>query len=153
MNITASVLLASVMLLSGCASVPSERNSQQELLRADQEWAASASEGKDIDRVASFWSDDATIAPAGAPLVIGKPAIRNYVAGSFATPGFHISWKTVQATVSQDGTMGYTTDDTTMTFPGADGKLVTVAARGVTIWRRNADGNWKCVYDIWNYGQ
>jgi len=104
------------------------------------------------DRVASFWSDDATITPAGAPLVIGKAAIRNYVAESFATSGFHISWKTLQATVSQDGTMGYTTDDSTMTFPGQDGKLMTVAGRGVTIWRRDASGNWKCVYDIWNYG-
>ena len=152
MRITAAALLASVMLLSDCASVPSASDFQQELLRTDQKWAAAASAGKDVDRVASFWSDDATITPPGAPQVIGKAAIRNYVAKSFATSGFHISWKTLQATLSQDGTMGYTTDDSAMTFPGQDGKLMTVAGRGVAIWRRDASGNWKCVYDIWNYG-
>lgn len=152
MKTIASALLASVLLLSGCASVPSASNAQKELFRTDQEWAAAASEGKDGDRVTSFWSDDATITPADAPLVVGKTAIRDYVAQSFATPGFHISWKTLRAAVSQDGTMGYTTDDSTMTFPGQDGKLMTVAGRGVAIWRRDASGNWKCVYDIWNHG-
>ena len=152
MRITAAALLASVLLLSDCATLPGASDSQQELLRTDQEWAAAASEGKNVERVASFWGDDATIAPPGAPLVVGKAAIRKYVAMSFATSGFHIGWKTLQATVSQDGTMGYTTDDSTMTFPGQDGRLVTVAGRGVAIWRRDASGNWKCVYDIWNHG-
>ena len=152
MKIIAAAALASFLLVSGCASVPSASNSREELFRTDQDWAAAASEGKDVGRVASFWSDDATIAPAGAPLVTGKPAIRDYVAQSFATPGFHINWKTLQATVSEDGTMGYTIADSTMTFPGPDGKLMTVAGRGVAIWRRDPSGAWKCVYDIWNHG-
>jgi ketosteroid isomerase-like protein len=152
MKMIARALLAHVLLLSGCTSVPNTSNAQAELVRTDREWASAASEGKDVDLVASFWNDDATITPADAPLVVGKTAIRNYVAQSFATPGFHISWKTLQAAVSQDGTMGYTTDDSAMTFPGQDGKLMTVAGRGVAIWRRDASGNWKCVYDIWNHG-
>lgn len=147
-----AAVLASVVLASGCASIPSASNTRAELFRTDQEWAAAASEGKDVDRVASFWSDNATITPPGAPLVIGKAAIREYVARSFATPGFHINWKTLDATVSDDGTMGYTTDDSAMTFPGPDGKLMTVAGRGVAIWRRDSSGAWKCVYDIWNNG-
>ncbi len=147
-----AAFLACVFLVSGCASIPSASNTRAELFRTDQEWAAAASEGKDVDRVASFWSDNATIAPAGAPLVVGKAGIRGYVALSFATPGFHINWKTLEATVSDDGTMGYTTDDSTTTFPGPDGKLMTVASRGVAVWRRDSTGTWKCVYDIWNHG-
>ena len=152
MKIITAAVLASALLVSGCASVPSASDAQRELLRVDQEWATAASEGRDVERVASYWSDDATIAPAGAPLVVGKIAIRQFVAQSFATPGFHIHWKTLRVVVSQDGTMGYTTDDSTMTVPGADGKLMTLAGRGVAIWRRDSSGAWKCVFDIWNYG-
>ena len=145
-------LLGLVLFSANCVTLARAQDPQAELLRTDQEWAAAASEGKDVDRVAGYWSDDATIAPAGGPLVVGKTAIREYVAQSFATPGFHIGWKTLQATVSDDGTMGYTTADSTMTFPGPDGKLMTVAGRGVAIWRRDARGKWRCVYDIWNHG-
>ena len=126
---------------------------KEELIRTDQAWSAAASEGKDVERAVAFWSDDATIIPPGAPIINGKEAIRDYVAKSFATPGFHISWKTLDAAVSQDGTMGYTIADNTMTFPGTEGKLITIDGRGVAIWRRDAAGAWKCVCDIWNHAQ
>ena len=152
MKTCTGAFLGSLLFLATFASVALANDATSELFRTDQEWAAAASEGKDVDRVAGFWSDDGTIAPSGAPLVVGKAAIRDYVAQSFATPGFHIGWKTLQASVSDDGTMGYTTADSTMTFPGPDGKLMTVAGRGVAIWRRDSNGKWRCVYDIWNYG-
>ena len=146
------VFLIFGLLSSGCTSVPSPVDSRQELLRADRNWAAITSEGKDVERIVSFWSDDATITPAGAPLVSGKVAIRNFVQQSLATPGFHIGWRPAQASVSTDGTMGYTTGENTTTFPGADGKLMTVVGRYVTVWRRGTSGAWKCVADIWNSG-
>jgi hypothetical protein len=33
---------------------------------------------------------------------------------------------------------------------GPDGTPVTVDGKAVTIWRREKDGSWKCVVDIWN---
>jgi ketosteroid isomerase-like protein len=27
---------------------------------------------------------------------------------------------------------------------------LSMPGRGYTIWRKEADGNWKCVVDIWN---
>jgi ketosteroid isomerase-like protein len=88
--------------------------------------------------VVSFWTDDATITPPGAPVIAGKVAIRNFVKESLATPGFRISWTPQQASVSADGTMGYTTGSNSSTFPGPDGKLMTVTGRYVTVWRRDA---------------
>jgi ketosteroid isomerase-like protein len=154
MKMISGAWLVSFLAVSGCASMPSADDARQELFRTDQAWAAAASAGKDVDRVASFWSDDGVIVPAGAPVVAGKAAIREFVAGSFATPGFHIGWTPVlsQVHVSADGTMGYSASESTTTFPGPDGKLVTLAGRGVSIWRRDADGQWKCVYDTWNHG-
>ena len=152
MKTFAVAALVGCLFASGCASVPDPVDVQAELVRTDQAWSAAASEGKDVERVVSYWADDATIVPDGAAVIAGKDAIRAYVAGAFAIPGFHIGWTTEQASVSRDGTMGYTTGVSTMTVPGADGQLVTSSARGVAIWRRDADGKWKCVYDAWNSG-
>src|SRR3546814_399426 len=139
----AIALLCSVLL--ACGSAFAQDNLRDELIRTDQAWSAAASEGKDVEKVVAFWSDDAQIVPAGAPIISGKAAIRDYVAQSFAIPGFNISWKTLDAAVSDDGTMGYTTADSTTTFPGPDGKLVTETGRGIAVWRRDASGAWKCV--------
>ena len=152
MKLVEVVAVGFLLFVSGCSSSPKANTSREDLLRTDHEWAVVASEGKSVDRIVSFWSDDATITPAGAALVSGKVAIRKFVEQSLATPGFHIDWTPEQASASEDGTMGYTTGNNAMTFPGPDGKLITVAGRYVTVWRRDSSGAWKCVADIWNSG-
>jgi ketosteroid isomerase-like protein len=147
-----SFLIVLASLLSGGVAAGPGKDARQLLIETDQAWSQAASEGKDPGKVAAFWADDALIVPAGAPIVSGKAAILDYVKNSFATPGFKISWKTLDATVSSDGTLGYTRAESTFTFPGPDGKLQTQTARGIAIWRRADDGQWKCVHDTWNHG-
>jgi ketosteroid isomerase-like protein len=74
-----------------------------EILRLDKEWAAVAAAGQDLDRILSFWSDDATLFPPGAPALAGKAAIRQFVATGLQTPGFSVTWQTTQLTVSPAG--------------------------------------------------
>lgn len=120
-------------------------------LRAiDEQWAAAAREGKDADKIVSFWSDDAKVYPPGAPVVEGRQAIHAFVAGSLATEGFSISWEPSEAIVDAGGTMGYTTGRNRFTFPDAAGNIATAEGRYLTVWRKNGDGAWKCVIDIWN---
>jgi uncharacterized protein (TIGR02246 family) len=120
-----------------------------EILRLDAEWAQAA-ERRDIERILRFWSDDATVFPPGGPPIAGKAAIRSYVAESLKTPGFSISWKTDNVVVSRGGDLAYATGTNRVTFIGPDGRQVTVDGKAVTVWRREADGSWKCVIDIWN---
>ena len=148
----AAIFVSLGVLTAGCTTVSSAEGNREALLRVDREWAAAAAEGKNVGRIVSFWSDDATVYPAGASLVQGKAAIRAFVQQSLAIPGFHISWRSDQASVSADGTMGYTMGTNALTVPGPDGKLMTVAGRSVAVWRRLAGGEWKCVIDIWNSG-
>ena len=35
-------------------------------------------------------------------------------------------------------------------MPGPGGALTTVHSRGLTVWRHDADGVWRCVADISN---
>ena len=111
-----------------------------------------AAEGGDVERLLAFWSDDAIVVPPGAPVVQGKAAIREYVQKALAIPGFRIRWHPASATVSADGTVGYTTGENAVTVPGPDGKLITIAGRYATVWRRDQGGVWRCVIDIWNSG-
>lgn len=148
----AAMIVGLGALAAGCATAPRGEPARDSLLRADREWAAVAGEGKDVERIVSFWSDDATVVPAGAPAIHGKAALRAFVQQSLAIPGFHIAWHADEASVSADGTLGYTTGTNAMTVPGADGKLVTLTGRAVTVWRRAPGGEWKCVVDTWNAG-
>ena len=145
-------ILLLLSLFVGGVAFGQQKDARHLLLETDEAWSQAASEGKDVEKVVAFWADDAVIVPSGAPIITGKAAIRDYVRQSFNTPGFKISWKTLDATVSSDGTMGYTTAASSFTLPGPDGALQTQTGRGVAIWRRAIDGQWKCVYDAWNHG-
>jgi ketosteroid isomerase-like protein len=56
------------------------------LLQRDAEWAAAASEGRDLELVLSYWTDDAVVLAPGMPAVIGKDALRRYVQESLQSP-------------------------------------------------------------------
>jgi ketosteroid isomerase-like protein len=60
------------------------------LRRTDEEWSALAAQGADVDRIVSYWSDDAKVYPPGAPILEGKQAIRNFIAASLTTPCFRV---------------------------------------------------------------
>lgn len=144
--------LAAVATLSasiGCASAGGLKDVQSQILRIDAEWSGAA-QGRDVDRVVAFWADDAIVFPPGSPPLEGKPAIREFVAKSFQTPGFSISWKTTKVTVSRSGDLAYATGTNRVSFTGPDGKQVTMEGKAVTVWRREKEGIWKCVIDIWN---
>ena len=123
---------------------------RQRLLERDAEWAALSSQGQDVERILSFWSDDARVFAPGLPPFSGKAALRSYVEGALAIPGFQITWKTSEASLSPDGRMAYLLSTNAVTMPGPEGRPVTSHGRAVTVWRRGPDADWLCVLDIWN---
>ena len=123
---------------------------KSQLLRRDAEWAALALEGRDVDRILSYWTDDAVVLPPGQPAVSGKAALREYVQRSLQIPGFRISWESTDAYLSPDGHLAYLFSRNTVTLNAADGLPATTYGRAVTIWRRDAEGEWRCAVDIWN---
>jgi uncharacterized protein (TIGR02246 family) len=145
----AGVALMGVLAGMGCASANAPADAASEILRVDAEWSQAA-QARDLDRIVSYWAEDAIVYPPGAPALVGKAAIREYVAKSLQTPDFAISRKSDRAVVSKSGDMAYATGRNRVTFLGPDGKSVTVDGKAVTVWRKQTDGSWKCVIDIWN---
>jgi ketosteroid isomerase-like protein len=120
------------------------------LLRRDAEWAALASDGRDVDAILSYWTDDAVVMPPGFPTVTGKIALREYIQGTLQIPGFNIRWSSSDVAFSPDGNLAYMFNENAVTMNGPDGKPVTSAGRAVTIWRREPDGEWRCAVEMWN---
>ena len=120
------------------------------LLRRDVEWAAAASDGCDVERILSFWTDDAVVLAPGLSPLIGKAALRQYVEASMQIPGFHINWVSKDVVFSPDRQLAYMFSQNAVTMNGPEGKPTTVKGRAVTIWRLEPDGEWRCAVDIWN---
>jgi ketosteroid isomerase-like protein len=123
---------------------------ERKLLRRDAEWADIAAAGKDVEKIVSYWSDDALVIEPGQPVYEGKAAIRAYVTASLQIPGFRIHWVSEKPVFSPDGKMAYMRAVDEMTVPGPNGALMTLHMRGISIWRREPDGEWRCVADIAN---
>jgi ketosteroid isomerase-like protein len=123
---------------------------QELLLERDRAWSSLASEGGDVDAMLSYWTDDAVLIAPGLPPVAGKEALRQYVLSSLNIPGFNIKWHSTAVHISEDKTLAYMFSENAVTMNGPDGTPVTVKGRAVTIWRREADGEWRCAVDIWN---
>jgi len=120
------------------------------LLRRDAEWAALAAEGRDVEAILSYWTDDAVVLPPGLPAVTGEPALREYIQGSLQIPGFNITWSSKDVVFSPDGNLAYMFSENLVAMNGADGKPATTTGRAATIWRREPNGEWRCAVDIWN---
>ena len=116
----------------------------------DADWSRASFEGRDIEAIVSYWSDDAHLLQPGLPPIDGKAAIRAFVTASLKIPGFKIHWVSDKPVFSPDGKMAYLMSSVETTAPGANGALETTHGRTVTIWTPGSDGQWHCVVDITN---
>jgi uncharacterized protein (TIGR02246 family) len=146
--------LLSLVLFAGPAPAPARvdvASDRAALFRADKAWSQAAAR-RDVEEVLSFWTDDASVFPPGQPPVVGKEALRRYVTGGFAMPGFSIQWETSAFEVSAAGDIAYGVGTNVVTINDPQGKRITERGRAVTVWRKGTDGLWRCVVDIWNAG-
>lgn len=142
--------LALALLLAGCSGSVDINAEKTALLTADTAWAAAAEAG-DVERALAFWTDDAVIYFQDRPVVTGKQAIRDFVMKNRSMPGFSIGWSPSEAVVAASGELGYTTGTAEVSLPAEDGGVVTRKGNYLCIWRKQADGTWKCPIEISNF--
>ena len=136
---SAAVILASVAACKPSVDVERERST---LLATDSEWMHAAN---DPEKFTSFYAEDASFYPAGAPVVKGRAAIREVFKQIASAPGFALEWTVVNSQVGAAGDVAYLTGayQVAMTGGGEKGKYVTV-------WKKLPDGAWKVADDIFN---
>lgn len=149
MKLTATVTLI-LFFVASCKEPAIDTKAEGEkLMQLSQEWSKAAATDS-LDKILSYWADDATVLPPGQPALKGKKEIRGMLEGTTKIPGFSISWEPLSVEVSKSGDMAYMLEQNKITYNDSLGDPVTEFNRSVTIWKKDADGSWKNVVDTWN---
>jgi ketosteroid isomerase-like protein len=148
------MVAALVLLAVGCNRTPQQPASTQAADEAavrhtDENWSKAAQSKKVEDWVA-FYSDDAVILPPNDKKATGKDDVRRYIGQLLMLPGLSLSWEPSKVEVARSGDLAYTQGTYQMAFPDPHGKPATDQGKTLEIWRKQADGTWKCVADMWS---
>jgi len=137
------------LLTLSCAPLPVTSIDNQGAIRdADAQWSKAVA-AKDLEGTIAFYSDDATVLPPNAPAVTTKANIRALWA-SLLAPGVDTSWQTTKVEVARSGELGYVLGTYVVTVKDAQGKLAAENGKLVEVWKKQPDGKWKCVADMYN---
>jgi ketosteroid isomerase-like protein len=119
------------------------------LLARDQEWQAAVTQKTDASKIASFFSADGIMFGSGEATDEGREALARSVAALVADPSFKDHWTWSRVELSPDGKLAYLVGTTDITTNDASGRAVTNHARLLNVWRKDSDGIWRCVVDVW----
>jgi ketosteroid isomerase-like protein len=136
------VLALVVVTAAGCARTANVDEERNTLLALDREWAETTT---DLDEFMSYFAADATAYPQGMPATTGTDAIRKEFGAMSSAPGFSLTWTPNKADVAGTGDIGYTAGAYEMAMGGATDK-----GKYITVWKKQTDGQWKVMEDIFN---
>jgi ketosteroid isomerase-like protein len=144
-------LAAGLLALSSCSSAPAVDVSAEEttLRTLDDQWSATAMKN-DVESTVAFYAPDAVLLAPNAPIATDAKTIRQFWAG-FLGPGTALSWKVTKVEVAKSGDLGYVYGSYQLTMAGPKGgDPLHDAGKLVEIWKKQADGKWKCIVDTYN---
>lgn len=137
--------------LAACQSEPASGTSASDeatLRKLDDEWSKAAG-AKDVDKTVSYYTDDAVVMPPNIPTLTDKAGIRNLwqslLGGSFSG-----GWKATKVEVARSGDLAYISGNYEFKEQDDSGRPLTDKGKYLEIWKKQSDGNWKCVADMFN---
>jgi ketosteroid isomerase-like protein len=143
--------IALILIASGCGQpTPKDTRSADEgtIRDLDAQWSKTAGT-RDVDGTVSYYSDDASLLPPNAPLATNKQTIRAVWAELLA-PDSSLSWQSSKVDVARSGDLAYSTGAYQMTLKNPQGKLTEDHGKFLEVWKKQADGKWKVVADVYN---
>jgi ketosteroid isomerase-like protein len=148
----AVAVAASVACQTPPPAPPPDRHAEAEaaIRSADEEWSRTAATLKDLDKTVAYYADDALVMPPNGTAVTSKADIRSIWKGYLDSPGFGGGWKVVRVEGAQSGELGYASGTWEFTWNDAAGKPASDRGKFTEIWKKQVDGSWKCIADIWN---
>ncbi len=121
---------------------------EQSLRKLDQEWSAAAA-ARNLDKVVSYYTADAVVQAPNMPAASTAEAIRNVWKGELETM-ISGGWKANRVEVAKSGDMAYASGTYNWVGKGPDGKEIKDRGKYLEVWKKQADGTWKCIADSWN---
>lgn len=116
------------------------------IIKADEAFCQ-ATIDRNVDRFRSLVADEATFNGGTPQQTRGLEAIVNAWAPFFRAGGPTLTWKPAHADVLVTADVGYTVGTWERREKAADGKTSIAHGNYLTVWRKQADGSWKAVFD------
>jgi ketosteroid isomerase-like protein len=134
---------------SFAVTIVCQASEEQALRDLDAQWSADAGV-KDLEKVVSYYSDDATVLPPNAPAVTTKEGIRKTWKEILDLPGFTLTWKATKVEMAKSGDMAYVIGTYDLTFNDASGSPVKERGKYLEVFEKQPDGKWKCGADMFS---
>lgn len=141
---------ALVLLAAGCAKAPPPVDVQA-IEKAAHGGYVDAINTNDTEKLMAVLSDDVVYQAPGAPEIVGKEAVRKWVADYFGAYKTHWDKKSIDFTVTPDGATAYER----YTYVSTDidrvtGATVTDRGKGINVFQRDPGGQWRVAIDGWS---
>lgn len=149
-HVTAICLLAA----TGCGAPPhpgvGDAVGAIASLRALDSALSAAVAARDAERPAASYAENAVLMPVAEPIVEGRDAIGDEWRHVFGIPGFKNTSRLIAVDVSGAGDLAYLRGVYESPMLGTDGQQVIERGKWVSVCKRQADGAWRIVVDIFN---
>lgn len=94
---------------------------------------------------ADWFAEDGVALGNGVAPLVGRVAIAK--SANWLPQAYQLTWTPTDAMMGPSGDMGYTWGHFEGRSKDANGNPVLTSGRYITVWRKQADGNWKVVLD------
>jgi ketosteroid isomerase-like protein len=143
-----------VFILLGCHSDSQQPAStaaadEAAVRQTDDNWSKAA-QSKKLDDWMAFYADDAIVLPPNEQKVDNKEGIRKEIGTLLGAPGLSLHWVPTKVEVARSGDLAYTQGSYELNINDAHGKPVTDHGKTLEIWKKQSDGSWKCIADMWS---
>jgi ketosteroid isomerase-like protein len=146
--LTASSLFACRTSLS--AGSPIDPVAAEAAIRkADADWSAAA-RAASVDAWMSFYAADAIVLLPHHQPASGTELVRYTVTRLLALPRLSIAWRPIEVALTRSGDLAFLIEAYELRFDDSHGAPESDRGRRLEIWRKQADGSWKCIVDTWN---
>ena len=98
--------------------------------------------------VMAFYASNAVVMPPNHPLIKGRENIRKFWQGFIDSGASNVKLKTT--TIEAVGGLAYGRGAYSFSMPTAEGSTVGEVGKYIVIYRRQRDGSWRAVADIFN---
>jgi len=120
---------------------------KEDLMALDQKFCEQTQKGGSKSW-ASYFSERGIM--VGGDNIVGPEAIEKTMSGFLDSENNSLVWEPIGGDISDDLTLGYTHGTYIRKTINEEGKEVVATGQYNTIWKKQADGQWKITLDIGN---
>ena len=117
--------------------------------KADSLWDDQSSKNS-AEGWLSFYTDDAIMMPPGEKTCTDTASRTVSIKAMFAMPEAKMRFQATKTEVAKSADLGYSAGVYQFSYKDAAGKEMHETGKFCETWKKQADGTWKCIVDIWN---